>query len=38
MSIDTELPYVKKMFEKGAAGYVTKKSSIDEMIDAIITI
>ena len=37
MSIDTELSYVKKMVEKDAAGYVTKNSSIDEMIDTIIT-
>ncbi len=38
VSMHNGLFYVKKMFQKGAAGYVTKNSSVEEMIKAIIAI
>ena len=38
VSIHTDLVHVNAMLKAGANGYVTKNSSADEMIDAIIRI
>ncbi len=38
VSMHTDPFYAKKMFQKGASGYVTKNSPVEEMIKAILTI
>jgi DNA-binding NarL/FixJ family response regulator len=38
MSINNQSAYVRKMFESGAKGYITKSSSKEEMIKAILEV